>query len=78
MFIHPSYGTVTANIAYLADTLFVYSIAVLFNSDSSSSTCAVLFFDGMGNLIAATDLINRLAQLHDTLIQTNFVLLKVS
>ena len=60
-FIHPSYGIITANIAYLTDTLFVYSIGVVFSSDSSSSSCAVLFFDSMRNLKAATNFVKRLA-----------------
>ena len=60
-FIHPSYGTITYDVAYLTDTLHIYSTAVVFSSDSSSSSCAVLFFDSMRNLKAATNFVKRLA-----------------
>ena len=58
-FPHSNYGTVTADIVYLNSTLFTYSIAVLFNNDSSSSSCAVLFVDNKGNLKATTKFINK-------------------
>ena len=54
LFFHPTYGEITANIVHLNSTVFAYSIAVVFNNDNSSSTCAVLFVDRMGNLIATT------------------------
>ena len=57
-FSHPTYGAITANIVHLNSTVFTYSIAVVFNDDNSSSTCAVLFVDSLGNLIATTKFIN--------------------
>ena len=54
-----NYGTIIANIVHLNNTVFTYSIAVLFSNDSTSSACAVLFVDVMGNLIATTKFISR-------------------
>ena len=59
LFFHPNYGEITANIVHLNSTVFAYSIAVVFNNDSYSSACAVLFVDRMRNLIATTKFINR-------------------
>ena len=58
-FTDPNYGTITANIVHLDNVVFTYSIAVLFSNDNTSSTCAVLFVDVMGNLIATTKFISR-------------------
>ena len=58
LFSHPTYGAITANIVHLNSTVFTYSIAAVFNNDNSSSRCAVLFVDGLGNLIATTKFIN--------------------
>ena len=59
LFTDPIYGTITANIVHLNNTVFVYSIAVVFDNDNSSSTCAVLFVDSMGNLKTTTKFIKR-------------------
>ena len=59
IFSHPNYGTIAANIVYLNNTLFTYTIAVMFSNDSSSSSCAILFVDINGNLLATTKFLNR-------------------
>ena len=58
-FTDPKYGIIFANIVHLNNMVFTYSIAVLFSNDSTSSTCAVLFVDVMGNVIAITKFISR-------------------
>ena len=58
-FSHPTYGTITANIIYLNDTVFAYSAAVIFSNDTSSDSCTVLFADSSEYLIATTSFINR-------------------
>ena len=59
MFFHPTYGNISSNVVYLNYTLFTYSVAVLFNNDSSSSSCAILFVDIQGNLQGTTKFVNR-------------------
>ena len=46
-------------IAYLNSTVFSYGIAGVFSDEASSNSCAILFVDHTGNLIATTKFINR-------------------
>ena len=59
MFQDAVYGEITADIIYLNNTMFVYSIAVVFSNESISNYCAVLLVNNMGKLIATTKFINR-------------------
>ena len=59
IFSHASYGRIIAHVAYLNSTIFSYSIAATFDNETSSNSCAVLFVDNVGNLIATTKFINR-------------------
>ena len=58
-FSHSTYGEITADIINLNNTVFAYSAAVVFSNDSSSNSCAVLFADSSGYLIATSKFINR-------------------
>ena len=56
---HPAYGTITADVIHLNNSVFAYSVAVVFSNDSSSYSCAVLFINSFGYLIATTKFVNR-------------------
>ena len=58
-FSHPTYGAITADIFLFFNTTLAYSVAVVFSNDSSSDSCAVLFTDNYGDLIATTKFVNR-------------------
>ena len=58
-FPHPTYGTITANIIHLNNTVFAYSVGVIVNNDSLSDSCAVLLTDNFGDLIATTKFLRR-------------------
>ena len=59
IFSHASYGRIITHVAYLNSTIFSYGVAAAFNNQTSSSACAVIFVDNVGNLIATTKFINR-------------------
>ena len=59
IFSHASYGRIITHVAYLNSTIFSYGVAAAFNNQTSSNSCAVLFVDNVGNLIATTKFINR-------------------
>lgn len=59
VFSHPMYGEITANIIELNNTVFAYSVTVVFSNASSSNSCAVLFTDHYRYLIATTKFIDR-------------------
>ena len=59
LFSHSTYGEITADIIHLNNSVFAYSAAVIFSNDSSSDSCAVLFADSNGYLIATSKFINR-------------------
>ena len=61
VFSHSTYGEVTADIIHLNNTVFAYSAAVIFSNDSLSDSCAVLFADSSGYLVATTKFIDRYA-----------------
>ena len=56
---HPLYGSVMTRITYLNSTIFSYGIAGAFSDETSSNSCAILFTDNSGKLIATTKFINR-------------------
>ena len=58
-FSHSTYGAITADIIHLYTTAFTYSAAVVFSNDSSSDSCAVLFANNIGYLIATTKFVDR-------------------
>ena len=58
---HPTYGNITADIVHLNNTIFAYSVAVVFSDDSLSDSCAVLFINSLGCLIATTKFTDRYA-----------------
>ena len=53
------YGEIRADIVHLNKTVFVYSIAPVFNNSSTSDSCAVLLINNLGKLMATTNFINR-------------------
>ena len=57
IFSHASYGRIITRVAYLDNITFCYGIAVAFDNQTSSDSCAVLFVDDVGNLIATTKFI---------------------
>ena len=59
IFSHASYGRIITHIAYLDNITFSYGIAAAFDNLTSSNSCAVLFVDNVGNLIATTKFISR-------------------
>ena len=63
IFSHVSYGRIITRVAYLDNITFSYGIAAAFDNQASSNSCAVLFVDNVGNLIATTKFINRYHQL---------------
>ena len=56
---HPTYGIITAHVVHLNNSIFAYSVAVVFSNDSLSDSCAVLFINSFGYLIATTKFVNR-------------------
>ena len=59
IFSHASYGRIITRVAYLDNITFSYGIAAVFDNQTSSNSCAILFVDNVGNLIATTKFINR-------------------
>ena len=64
VFSYASYESIIANVAYLNSTIFSYSIATAFDNQTSFNSCAVVFVDNIGNLIATTKLLMRYTYNH--------------
>ena len=64
IFSHASYGRIISRIAYLDNITFSYGIAAAFDNQTSFNSCAVVFADNVGNLIATTKFINRYIYKH--------------
>ena len=59
IFSHASYGRIITRVAYLDNITFSYGIAAAFDNQTYFNSCAVVFADNAGYLIATTKFISR-------------------
>ena len=78
IFSHASYGRIITRVAYLDNITFSYGIAAAFDNQTSFNSCAVVFADNAGCLIATTKFINKYNSVIDQFQQAYGTLLNLN